>query len=86
MTTHETDTDLILFLSAEELEAYDLTSEQLTGQQMLSFLRTYLSQMQKTLPLHPEIELFSSKAGLLVFVRPSFTYSPNFPIYQKFFS
>ena len=86
MTAHETDTDFIVFFSAEELEAFHLTPELLTRQQVLSVLRAYLSQMKKSLPLYPEIELFASKAGVLVFIRPTFDFAPNSSIYRRVFS
>ena len=86
MTAHETDKDFIVFFSAEELDAHALRPEDVTCSQLLPFLRTYLAKMQKTLPLHPSIELFTSQAGLLVFIRSAFSYFPNSSMNQRIFS
>ena len=86
MTAHETATDFVLFFSAKELAAQQLCHEEVTDAQLLPFLRSHLSQMQKSMPLYPSIELFPSKAGLLVFIRSALSCFPTSSMNPRIFS
>ena len=66
MTIFPTAAGPLLCLSPQDLPA----GQPLTDETLLPLVRRALSRQGQAMPLSPEIEVFPSKDGMLVFVRP----------------
>ena len=86
MTSHTTEAGLVVFCPLEELSSHDLSPETLTERELLTFLYTQLSSMEQALPSYPEIEVFSTDTGMLIFLRPRLTYRSSFSAFPRIFS
>ena len=66
MTIFPTAAGPLLCLSPQDLPA----GQPLTDDTLLPLVRRALTRDGQALPLHPELEVFPSQEGVLIFVRP----------------
>lgn len=69
MTAQTVLTGMILSFSSEEIRAKRFTPERLTLQQTLDLIRSACIIPDEKIPISPEIQVFSSSHGILIFLR-----------------
>ncbi|MBP1757954.1 MAG: hypothetical protein H6Q61_203 [Firmicutes bacterium] len=69
MTAQQTDYGLVFFFSAEELHRHSLQPSLITREDALRLIRSVTEHVEDALPPCPEIQVFSARSGILLFVR-----------------
>lgn len=70
MTAQQTEFGFVFFFSAEELLRHSLRPGHITREDALELIRHSTEKWGETLPPCPEIQVFSARSGILLFVRP----------------
>lgn len=70
----------VLFFSSEELHAHSLKPDQLTASQALSLVRAALAPFEQAMPSCPELQIFTTEKGVLLFLRPTCSQSSQFTL------
>ena len=78
MIAQTVSTSTILYFSSEELHAQRLKPEQITLSQALTLIRTVFETSGQAMPSFPEIQIFSTNDGVLLFLRPVYSESKQF--------
>ncbi|MDF2838595.1 MAG: hypothetical protein K0S60_298 [Evtepia sp.] len=68
----------VLYFSLEELHAKCLHPEHLTLTQVLDLIRSVFDISGQIIPASPEIQVFSTHHGVLLFLRPIYAQSAQF--------
>lgn len=78
MTAQSVLSATVLYFSLEELQAKCLNPEHLTLPQTLNLIRSVFEISDQMIPLSPEIQVFSTHHGILLFLRPMISESAQF--------
>lgn len=70
----------VLFFSLEELKAKSLQPDHLTLNQVLELIHSVFELSGQDIPITPEIQVFSTHHGILLFLRPVFTQSAQYTL------
>jgi len=70
MIAQTVSTSTVFFFSLDELQDTGLTPDALTDEQVLFLLRSICVFSDLPLPDFPEIQLFCTQSGVLLFLRP----------------
>lgn len=70
MITQTIQSSTVLFMTFEDLAEKGLSVDNLDSEQALSLLHSACALSEQRVPEFPEIQLFSSKDGVLLFCRP----------------
>ncbi len=73
MTAQSIRSNMVLFIPQEELAQRSLQGEELTHAQAMSLLASVFETAGKPLPAHADLQVFSAKSGVLLFLRPLHT-------------
>lgn len=86
MTAQAVSTATVLFFSLEDLQAKSLNPEDLTLSQALGLIRSVFDSSNQVMPASPEIQVFSTRHGILLFLRPIYSQSAQFTLSSSIFS
>ncbi len=81
MTAQQTDFGFVFFFSTDELLRHSLRPGLITREDALELIRHSTENWEDALPPCQEIQVFSARSGILLFVRPllSLCAKPSFP-------
>jgi hypothetical protein len=86
MTVQQTDYGLVFFFSADELLRYSLQPYLITHEDALQLIRHSTAHWEEALPPCPEIQVFSARSGILLFVRPLLSQCAKTSFVKQLFS
>lgn len=86
MTVQQTDYGFVFFFSTDELLLYSLHPSLITHEDALQLIRHSTAHWEEDLPSFPEIQVFSARSGILLFVRPLLSHCTKANVPPQLFS